>query len=238
MTSVFFALLGGAIAVLFGSVTALAQGCTDLDVPATTVATAPPFINPNHMDAVNRLLSKRAEVVAFGDSIMQGWPVDRLRKAFGATDVVNAGFGEDGTQNTLWRLDHLSLTGQAPRFVIVLLGTNNMTQSVCDIYAGEMAVLHRLRQLFPRAQIIFTSVLPRGPQFYDHDDKIRSLNELLSKASVPQHFLFFNVHDEFLCDHQPTCSLYQKGNLHLTLVGYDLLIGNLERFIAKQSHDP
>ncbi|MFC0407354.1 GDSL-type esterase/lipase family protein [Roseomonas elaeocarpi] len=140
----------------------------DLQVPTTP---APPTSAPalkRHLDLLAEAERLRApgavEVVAIGDSIVQGWPPDLLRQAAGTDRVLNLGIGGDRFQHVLWRLQPAKWAMLQPRRVILLLGTNNLGagDKPCAMAAGAEAVLTRLRVLWPEAAITAVPVMPRG----------------------------------------------------------------------------
>ncbi|MDR6673710.1 GDSL-type esterase/lipase family protein [Xanthomonas sp. 1678] len=128
------------------------------------------------LDAARRL---QPEVVMIGDSITHFWagPPQATRvsgaqawqRTFGARKVLNLGFGWDRTQNVLWRLRQGELDGLAPRWVVINIGTNNLTgtdnarastpQETAD---GVAAVVAQVRQRLPRSKIVLMGILPRG----------------------------------------------------------------------------
>lgn len=128
------------------------------------------------LDAARRL---QPEVVMLGDSITHFWagPPQATRvsgaqawqRTFGTTRVLNLGFGWDRTQNVLWRLRQGEVDGLAPRWVVINIGTNNLTgtanarastpQEAAD---GVAAVVAEVRQRLPRSRIVLMGILPRG----------------------------------------------------------------------------
>jgi len=210
---------------------ASAQTCPTTSTSETTVPATPPAINDDRMGKVQRLLSAAPQAaVSLGDSIMQGWPPSLLEKALGVP-VVNAGFGMDRTQHTLWRLDNLHWDGQATKYVLLLVGTNNLGWQPCDVYAGEMTVVEKVHQIFPRATVIVTGVLPRGANLSEYDERIRGINALLRSHAKEHKYLFFDAHDAFLCERKSPCRLFTPGLLHLAPEGYDQLTSMLEQFV-------
>ncbi len=147
--------------------------------------------------------SKGPEIVMIGDSITHMWGgepksnVVRGAKAweatFGKTPVLNMGFGWDRTQNVLWRLENGEFEGLAPKWVVLCIGTNNLTGTKnakenmpAEIVEGILLICDKIQQRAPQAQLIVMGVLPRGEKANNpFRAKIKAINELLVKA-IPE----------------------------------------------------
>jgi lysophospholipase L1-like esterase len=126
-------------------------------------------------------LEKRRQprVVLIGDSITHFW--DGLpqstrvngptawQSVFGAMDVINMGFGWDRTQNVLWRLRQGEFEGIHPQWVVLAIGTNNLTSTNHarantpeEIVDGITAICHEIRQRSPQSRIVLMAIFPRG----------------------------------------------------------------------------
>jgi platelet-activating factor acetylhydrolase IB subunit beta/gamma len=174
-------------------------------------------------------------VITLGDSIMEGWSNERLGKIFGTT-VLNSGFGQDGTEHVLWRLLTTDWHRQSPHRVLVLVGTNDLKSTSCEIYWGIRVVVAKVHDNFPMAHVIVTSIFPRGANLMESDGKIRAVNAALRAGADMGHFEFFETHDAFVCNHHTPCPLFEsERNLHLTEVGYNLLDDLLERLLSRGS---
>ena len=138
-----------------------------------------------HIEVLHIKDSINPEIVLIGNSITHFWGGEpalkysdgRPRKpngpnawasAFGNHRVLNLGFGWDRTQNVLWRLDHGELDGIHPRKVVILIGTNNTSQTQnarmntpAEIVEGIQAICGRVRSKVPGARIILMAILPR-----------------------------------------------------------------------------
>lgn len=225
----------GLASILLAPWMATAQSCFS---PASDAATIKPVskvaVRPDRQEQIkSALVAGHYDVITLGDSIMEGWSEGRLGNIFG-TAVLNAGFGQDGTEHLLWRLQTVNWSKQSPQHVLLLVGTNDIGYPTCDIYWGIRSVVSKVHTLFPQAQVVVTGVLPRGTNMIGADDKIRAVNGMLKAASPSANFAFFNPHDAFLCGHKTPCSLFQPDfNLHLTKEGYDLLDEQLKSFLAQ-----
>ena len=171
--------------------------------------------------------------IGLGDSIMRQWPKDLLSQALGVTALLNAGIGGDNTPVLLWRLNNMNWSGQSPRIVLVLIGTNDRQSPPCDVYLRIRAIVARAHQLFPSARIIVSSILPRGEDLLQRDAGIRTTNAALREAAAGSGFSFLDAHEAFLCGHQTPCELLKPPkNVHLTRKGYEVLSGLLKQHVA------
>jgi hypothetical protein len=74
------------------------------------------------------------------------------------------------------------------------------------------------------------SLLPRGDNLREKDDKIVDINAQLKEAG-DHEYTFLDAHDAFLCNHKTPCALFQPGDLHLTTQGYDVLNPLLQKVV-------
>jgi lysophospholipase L1-like esterase len=151
----------------------------------------------------------------------------------GGQPALNSGFGMDGTEHLLWRIQSMDWSRQKPRYVLLLVGTNDVRFPACSVVQGVSAVVRAVHRALPGATIVVASILPRGENMLEHDAEIVQINNDLAAAQSKQGFHFFNVHDAFLCNHATPCALFQPGNLHLTPAGYQLLTASLRQFLQQ-----
>lgn len=134
------------------------------------------------MHVTMRRWLKRAltpQVVMIGDSITHFWAGPPLatrvsgpeswRWLYGRRPVLNLGFGWDRTQNVLWRIRQGELDGLDPRWVVLHIGTNNLTGTAqaraatpAETAQGVEAVVSEVRRRLPRSQLILMAIMPRG----------------------------------------------------------------------------
>lgn len=146
-------------------------------------------------------LQKNAQpdVVLIGDSITNFWhgpPEDTVQNGpsawqsvFGGMAVVNLGFGWDRTQNVLWRLRQGEFRGLHPRWVVLLIGTNNLTgtsharaNTPEEIVAAINAICDEVHQRSPETHVILMAIFPRGASPHDPlRAPIARTNELLAQ---------------------------------------------------------
>ena len=146
-------------------------------------------------------LQKRMKprVVLIGDSITHFWdgpPTSAevngptaWQKVFGNMPVLNMGFGWDRTQNVLWRLRQGEFEGLTPEWVVLMIGTNNLTDSENarantpeEIVEGIDAICREIRKRSPQSRIVLMAILPRGLEAKGPlREPIQATNRLLAR---------------------------------------------------------
>ncbi len=136
------------------------------------------YARHNAVVAVQAKLAPR--VVMIGDSITHYWggvPAaannvtgpESWQRLFGSTPVLNMGFGWDRTQNVLWRLRQGEFAGLHPGWVVLMIGTNNLSgtsharaNTPAEIVEGIAAIIDELKVRSPQSRILLMQILPRG----------------------------------------------------------------------------
>jgi lysophospholipase L1-like esterase len=161
----------------------------------------------------------KPDVVMIGDSITHFWnglpnanhvngPTS-WQHLFGAAsgNVLNLGFGWDRTQNVLWRLRAGELDGLAPKAVVLMIGTNNLTASrnarantPAEIVEAIDAICAEIKQKSPATKLIVMAILPRGR---NSDDRLRApvaaTNKLLAeRLAQDTSITYLDVGSKFL----------------------------------------
>lgn len=123
----------------------------------------------------------KPRIVLIGDSITHFWGgqprssrvngPESWQRVFGGMTVMNMGFGWDRTQNVLWRFRQGEFEGLNPQWVVLAIGTNNLTgtsnaraNTPEEIVDGIDAICHEIRKRSPKSQIVLMAILPRGLQ--------------------------------------------------------------------------
>lgn len=151
------------------------------------------------------------DLVFIGDSITHFWGGEPasynrtgetvLKTAFANHRILNLGCGSDRTQNILWRLDHGELEGLAPKWVVILAGTNNTSdgQTAEEIVAGIQAVCGRVQKQTPQAKIILMAIMPRdNPATSPRRKLIDTVNRLIADYAKKEHLIHLDIGAKFL----------------------------------------
>lgn len=208
---------------------ALAQG-------ATTVASDGNYLNrvpyqTYFADYVAVRKGRPADLVFIGDSITEQWrwgagaPV--WRKHF-EERAVDFGLGADKTQHVLWRLENMDFPGLAPKAAVIMIGTNNLTDSVEDIVAGIKAVIAGTRKRFPGVKVVLVSILPNARAA----EKMAQVNTLLAPLADQQTLFYLDLASKFTPDGDNWKGL-SRDKLHLSTEGYQTWANELEALLPK-----
>ncbi|MGO7376127.1 GDSL-type esterase/lipase family protein [Rhizobium ruizarguesonis] len=172
--------------------------------------------------------SARYNLALVGDSLIELWQ-PWIKDSFPTRPVMNLGVAGDTTQNALYRLDGLNLPDFHPADVVVLIGTNNLGAKTapCAVAAGVVAVVSKVRALWPGAHIYALSIPPRGKRYAFYEDVRIPANQLVasSLAEMPG-VTFVQMNDDMLRCGKPSdkeCSNYKPDHLHFNEGAYKLI---------------
>jgi hypothetical protein len=197
-----------ALFLLLASASGAAAGCNPFAVRITTTPVL--YQWTSGLEKATALLGSpptHADTILIGDSLLAFWPKDLAEKQFGDGSVWNFAVGGSRTQHVLWQLENLKATTLDPREVVVLIGTNNLSDQAlpaCAIVEGIKSVAVRLREIWPDATIRLMGIPPRGSDFHFRDEDRKVVNaDVAAWAEAQPGIAYFAVDDV-----QMTCGRY------------------------------
>lgn len=207
-----------------------------------------------HQDLVAKAKTGGVDVYFAGDSITRRWGtsdaaykpfLENWTKNFFGWNAGNFGWGGDSTQNILWRLRNGELDGVNPKVIVILAGTNNVSQSPAgsvkkqeEIARGVLAIVETCRAKAPNAKIILTAVFPRNDNEGFNAD-IRRINAILANRAPQRNVKFLNVNDK-LADRTGKLfpGMMNPDNLHPALPGYQVWADGLKPILRRILGEP
>lgn len=170
------------------------------------------------------------KVVFMGNSITHFWggnPVAKVRRGASSWDkyfepkqAINLGFGWDRVENVLWRVQNGELDGITPRYIVLMIGTNNLQINTNeDIASGIKFLLQQIQARQPAAKIILMGILPRR----NMESRVVAINKLIAKQASNKNIQFVDAGKLFL---QPDAKINEQlftDGLHPNETGYEKL---------------
>lgn len=133
---------------------------------------------------------KTAKNVLAGNSLVQLFNEELLRKEFASYDIVNRGIGGDSTFTFLKRLDEnvLSLN---PSLVIIELGGNDLMQGKClsSIEENVRTIIQKIKAHNPKIKIAFLSIPPTTKP--ELNSIIPVYNSFLFSLAKPEEGIYY-----------------------------------------------
>ena len=180
-------------------------------------------------------------IVLIGDSITHFWggppkstpengPTS-WQRVFGSMPALNMGFGWDRTQNVLWRLRQGEFKGLHPQWVVLAIGTNNLTgtsnaraNTPGEIVEGIAAICREIRHRSPESRIILMAIFPRGSQPSDPLRKpIQETNRLLAQRFADDPSLtYLDIGGSFLATNGSLPPSMMPDGTHPSDAGYQI----------------
>lgn len=205
---------------------------------------AAPRTDENSRIAHQQLLEKRTrgqiDVYFLGDSITRRWGtsdaayrplLDNWRKNFHGWNAANFGWGADGTEHMLWRLENGELDGIQPKVIVLMAGTNNVGKEspagqddprIEDITRGIRAIVELCRTKVPKATIVVTGITPRNDNIAVMPI-IDGVNANLARLADGRAIRYVNINDR-LADQNGRLheGMTDPDRLHLALPAYQI----------------
>ena len=184
--------------------------------------------------------SEPYRVLFLGDSLVEhfhigaGAPVWQAQIA--PRGVLDAGVSGDRTEHLLWRLDNGTLAGPAPRAVVVLIGTNDLSyhRSPADTADGIRQVLLELRQKLPKARILLLGLWPRGEAADDpFRAEIATVNRMIATCADGRAIVYADIGNSLLDRTGRLGAALAPDHLHPSEAGYARLAPRLAALIDR-----
>jgi lysophospholipase L1-like esterase len=199
--------------------------------------------------AHEQLLAKarqgRIDVYFVGDSITRRWGATDYPELlahwtmrFFGWNAANFGWGADGTQNILWRLEHGELDGVNPKVIVVLAGTNNVgtlpggEPKIADITRGVRAIVETCRRKAPDAAVILTAIFPRNDEMAVMHE-IHAINATLARLADGRTIRFLDVNDRLADKEGRLFAGMTHDKLHPTVKGYQVWADGLAPLLTE-----
>ncbi len=171
------------------------------------------------------------DLLFLGDSITQGWNDNAVWKRFyGPRKAANFGIGGDRTQHVLWRIQNGELEGIAPKVVVLMIGTNNVSSGSADeIAQGFTAIVKAIRENgCPRTKILLLGVFPRGEKPNPGREKLAAVNAKIANLADGSNVWFLDIGKSFLNEDGTISRQIMPDFLHLSTRGYRIWADAME----------
>ena len=196
-----------------------------------------------HQDLCAALLQQKPSLVFIGDSITArlGTP-EMLATRFGK--AYNAGMfaiGGDTVQNVLWRVENGPLEQVKPKAIVLLIGTNNVSQySAEEIFSGIEKIVQTVHRQTPDTQIVLMGVFPRG-EWNPVDPRtinVKQLNTKLAEFAKKNDKLhFLDIGDRLVAPDGSISREIMPDKLHVAPKGLDIWAEAIAPVLARIFND-
>jgi lysophospholipase L1-like esterase len=183
---------------------------------------------PRHLGFVDIARQGNIDLLLLGDSITDWWVQGDANKAmfdkyFGTVKTANFAIAGDTTQGVLWGLKNGEGQGFQPKAVMLMIGTNNGSNTAAEVAEGIGAIVLELRQDFPHAKILLLGIFPRSVPGDPVRDKIAEVNRIVARLDDQKQVFFMDIGAKFL-DEQGffLAESFRPDNLHPQARGYDI----------------
>jgi lysophospholipase L1-like esterase len=183
---------------------------------------------PRHEGFVEIAKQGNIDLLLHGDSITDWWVRGDANKAifekyFGGIRTANFAIAGDTTQGVLWGLANGEGQGFQPKAIMLMIGTNNGSNTGPEVAEGVGAVVHEMRKDFPNAKILLLGIFPRSVPGDPIRDKIAEANRIIARLDDQKHVFFMDIGPKFLDDKGVFLpDTFLPDNLHPMAKGYDI----------------
>lgn len=160
-------------------------------------------------------------VVLLGDSITQGFPVEKL---FPDLKVTNRGIGGDIIAGVRGRLG-VSVYDLQPKKLFLLIGVNDINlakETIPQLAARYDDLIGEIRKNAPETELAVQSVLPLRDKFAPNNGKVLELNEEIKKVAAKHRIEYLDVHPLLADDKGELKAEFTGDGIHLTPAGYEV----------------
>ena len=204
--------------------------------PASTIPSSRNYLlhiayQTQFADYLQTMQGKPCDIIFIGDSITEQWRWGAGKPVwdkFYEPRALDFGQGGDTTQNALWRLKNLPIDGFNFKAAVILIGTNNFTDTPDNIAAGVRAVIDATFEKFPRIKVILVSILPNARA----TAKMAAANTLIRPFADNKSIYYLDLASKFTPVGNNWLGI-GPDKLHLTQAGYQTWAAELNNLLPQ-----
>lgn len=179
--------------------------------------------------AEREAMSNQVELLFLGDSITHAWELEGeayWQQHFANRNAFNLGFAGDRTENLLWRIQNGAIDNLAPKWVVLLIGTNNAGHRLDppeEIAAGVAMILRELKQQLPSSKILLMAIFPRSRNNHKPmRQRVNSANQLIKQFADDEQIIWLDINHHLLTDDGVLLESVMSDLLHPNSAQYKL----------------
>lgn len=198
------------------------------------------WVQRDTANCLDLLVGKPSKVVFLGDSITEllqdgaGQPLwSRFFEPLGALDF---GIGGITTSQVLWQIERGEVAYAAPRVVVLMIGTNNLSygQSPEAVATGIATIVRALQAQLPRTRILLVGILPRGAGASNPArDQIARTNALIAPLADGNRVTYIDIGHAFLSPDGSLSTFIMVDGVHPSLWGYQIYTAGVLPVLGK-----
>jgi lysophospholipase L1-like esterase len=174
----------------------------------------------------------RKTLVFLGDSLTEFFDWQRR---FPRYRVLNRGIAGEPVEGLLYRMDEVLSSADAPDFIFLMTGINNIAADEYDFIGTYRKILSTLRSSFRETTVVVQSILPVALPWVDNK-AIERTNVLLRELAKECKTDYLDLFPTFLDGEGIAVADYLLGDgVHLSPRGYETWSTAVENFIAAKT---
>ncbi|MFA9370183.1 MAG: GDSL-type esterase/lipase family protein [Labilibaculum antarcticum] len=208
--------------------------------------------NKGRLDEKLKLIANnKYDLILMGNSIINNFEKTQYQEVwnqfFAPRNAINLGFSGYRTENVLWNIQKGILSGQAPKAIILEVGTNNVDEkhyptrhTASQVAGGIEAIVKEIRSRLPETKIVLLRPFPGsydGPNPTSHRAILNRLADLISKLSDQKHVFYCDVNHLFLNLDGSIKHEMMSDWLHPTPQGAKLWAQSMEPLLSQLMND-
>lgn len=168
-------------------------------------------------------------VLFLGDSITQGFHRGQWAR-LAKYEPLNFGISAERTEHVLARVQQGELEGIKPKVVVMLIGTNNISQ--CDdkpewIAAGIKKIIDTVHEKQPQAKVLLLGIFPRDTIGSHKREMVMATNKILATFNNGKNVRYLYFGDQLLGADGNVRPELSKDTVHQTAAGYKIWLDNM-----------
>lgn len=200
-----------------------------------------PFYQMMHDEYKKQSKTGKINLLFFGDSITFGWTAQGKAvwdREFTGWTAGNFGVPGETSAGVLWRITHGEVAGLNPKAIVLLIGTNDLSEGTrpAGVIENIGTIVGEFQKMAPEARVIIVGVLPRGPtENLAYRKEIKAINEGLAKFDNGKKIRFLEFNAELLNQENNISEEMMPDYMHLSEKGYEVWANALRPVLSDLS---